>query len=89
METVCGPLADNYALRDMARNEVKPDLNTFVSPGEYALEPVGESPLLTIREKKYRIVPSGKAGNSSSSHSSPAVGSPRTETAAGAAGEEV
>ena len=85
VETVCGPLADNYALRDMARNEVKPDLNTFISPGEYALEPVGESPLLTIREKKYRIVPSGKAGNSSSSHSSPAVGSPRTEMAAGAA----
>ena len=84
VETVCGPLADNYALRDMAGNEVKPDLNTFISPGEYALEPVSGSPLLTIREKKYSIVPSGKVGNSSGSHSSPAVGSPRTETAAGA-----
>jgi hypothetical protein len=57
VESVYGALQGNYQLKDMSGKDIELGMDTFLMPGDYALVPVGDTPLLMTEFERFRIVP--------------------------------
>ena len=57
IESVYGALNENYRLIDITGSKIELASESFLRPGHYAIEPVGNAPQLTALHERYEINP--------------------------------
>ena len=75
IESVYGALNENYQLVDISGSKIELATESFLCPGHYAIEPVGNAPQLTASHKRYDIIPTKGSTAKRAKHASDGAGS--------------